>query len=275
MYLRPTTIEDALQARDAMGMALLAGGTDLYATADPRRLPQRAIDLTGIASLHQIQEKEDHWLLGATTTWADVINTSLPEYFAVLREAAREVGGKQVQHAGTLGGNLCNASPAADGVPALMAMGAEVVLRSIHAQRILSLQEFILAPRRTALAANEILTHLRIPKPQSVARSRVLKLGARRYLVISIVMVGVWVESEQGLVRNARVAVGACGPVATRLLELEAALINKPADSELGAFVQAHHLSSLQPIADVRADALYRLDAALTLVRRALSETNA
>jgi CO/xanthine dehydrogenase FAD-binding subunit len=123
----------------------------------------------------------------------------------------------QIQNSGTVAGNLCNASPAADGVPPLLALDASVELASVAGTRRLKLDDFILGPRRTARRADELLAAILIPKPRAAAHSHFLKLGARRYLVISIAMVAAAIESERGKITTARVAVGACGPVAQRL----------------------------------------------------------
>ncbi len=176
----------------------------------------------------------------------------------------------QIQNSGTLAGNLCNASPAADGVPALLALDAKVEIASAKARRALPLEQFILGPRRTALRSNELMSALVIPKPRHEARSDFLKLGARKYLVISIAMVASVLEIANGVVRAARIAVGSCSPVARRLPALETALIGRPLDRNLGGCLAPEHLAPLAPIDDVRASAAYRAEAALTLIRRSL-----
>ena len=277
MYLRPQTLPDALAALSARALDVIAGGTDYYPARSGRQDAGAVLDISAIADLRGITEAEDHWRLGATTTWSELLAARLPPLFDGLRLAAREVGGVQIQNSGTLAGNLCNASPAADGVPPLLALDAGVELSSAAGVRMVPLEQFIAAPRRTLRRADELVSAIRIPRPRPglQARGHFLKLGSRRYLVISIAMVGVVLETAAGEVRNARVAVGACSPVAQRLHALEMALIGKPADAELGAFVQPAHLEALAPIDDVRADAAYRRDAALTLVRRALCEAAA
>jgi CO/xanthine dehydrogenase FAD-binding subunit len=178
----------------------------------------------------------------------------------------------QIQNAGTVSGNLCNASPAADGVPALLALNARVELRSVRGVRQLPLQEFILGPRRTALQPQELLTAVLVPKTAGAAASHFLKLGARKYLVISIVMASAVIEHRSGKVVNARVAVGSCSPVALRLPALESELKGKRFDATLADWVNPAQLAVLEPIADVRASAGYRRQAALELVRRLLRE---
>ncbi len=274
MYLRPSNLNEALAALRQGPCDVLAGGTDYYPSLSNRAPAGRVLDISAIAALRGISDAGDHWRIGATTTWTDVIEARLPALFNGLKLASREVGGMQIQNSGTLAGNLCNASPAADGVPALLALDAGIELSSAGQVRMVPLEQFIAAPRRTLRREDELVSAIRVPKPRAgrSARGHFLKLGARRYLVISIAMAAVAIETEDGTVREARVAIGACSPVAHRLHALEMVLTGKPADAELGAFAQAAHLSQLDPIDDVRADRAYRLDAALTLVRRALSE---
>jgi CO/xanthine dehydrogenase FAD-binding subunit len=273
-YHRPVRLEDALEHLRRDRPRILAGGTDLYA-AGGNSLAGDWLDITALEPLRGIEERPDRWRIGAATTWSELLAAKLPPAFDGLKAAAREVGGAQVQNTATIAGNLCNASPAADGVPALLALDASVELASVSGTRTLGLTEFILGPRRTALAADELVTSVLVPKPGYRAASRFAKLGARRYLVISIASVAATVEHEDRRVRAARVAVGACSPVALRLAELEADLAGQPLDARLGSRVEPRHFAALAPLDDVRASAEYRLQAALVLARRMLNELGA
>ena len=195
-YLRPATLDEALAAL-AHPWTVLAGGTDFYPARVGRAIDENVLDITGIADLRGISAGPAGWRLGATTTWAELIETPLPPLFDGLKQAAREVGGRQIQNAGTVAGNLCNASPAADGVPPLLALDAEVELAGRAGMRRLPLSAFITGNRRTELAPGELLVAIHIPKPAHDARSAFLKLGARRYLVISIAMAAVTLDPEQ------------------------------------------------------------------------------
>ena len=202
-----------------------------------------------------------------------LIRADLPDWFGAMKQAAHEVGGVQIQNAGTIIGNICNASPAADGVPGLVALDASVVLGSVSGEREVPITEFVLGNRKTARKPDEMVLGLNIPVCGTDARSTFLKLGARKYLVISIVMVSAVLEkAADGTVSRLRIAVGSCSEVAKRLTALEADLAGKPADSRLAALVTADHIAPLSPIGDVRGSAEYRSDAALTLVRRAIAE---
>jgi len=234
------------------------------------------LDISRIVSLRGIEEQESAWRIGATTTWSEIADTPLPAIFDGLKRAAREVGGRQIQNTGTIAGNICNASPAADGVPPLLTLNADVELTSIEKSRSVPLGDFITGNRETVRGTNELVTAIIVPKPAGDCTSTFLKLGARRYLVISIAMVAAVLEADgDNRIASARIAVGACSAVGQRLPELEAALAGREIEPGLAEVPTERHLSPLSPIDDVRATGNYRNDAALTLVRRALAELGA
>jgi CO/xanthine dehydrogenase FAD-binding subunit len=275
-YLRPETVDEALRALAAAPLIVVAGGTDFYPARVGKPLDDDVLDITRLRGLRGMSETPAHYRIGALTTWTEMIEAALPPWFDGLKKAAREVGGVQIQNAGTVAGNICNASPAADGVPALMSLDAAVELSAARGTRTVPLGAFITGNRKTVRRADEIVTAILVPKPHHPAVATFLKLGARRYLVISIVMVAAMLErAADGTVAAARVAVGSCAAVAQRLPALEAALAGRLAASRLGALVRPEHLAPLAPIDDVRGSADYRKDAALTLVRRALDELGA
>jgi CO/xanthine dehydrogenase FAD-binding subunit len=269
-YLRPRDLDEALQAL-TRPCTVLAGGTDFYPARVGRSVTEDVLDIAGIAALRGISETPTGWRLGATTTWSELVEAELPPLFDGLKQAGREVGGRQIQNAGTLAGNICNASPAADGVPPLLALDAEVEITSLAGNRRLALAAFITGVRKTALQPGELVTAIHVPRTQHSARAGFVKLGARRYLVISIAMASAVLEVADGKVAAARVAVGACSPVAQRLPALEAALIGMAFDKSLLDRVEATHLAPLSPIDDVRGSATYRSEAVVTLLRRLLS----
>jgi len=271
IYLRPTEIEEAVAALAARPLTILAGGTDFYPARVGKPLNDDILDITALAALRGTGEDDRHYRIGAAVRWRDL--AALPPWCACLTLAAREIGGMQIQNAGTLAGNICNASPAADGVPGLLVLDAAIEIASSRGRRVLPLAEFLLGNRRTALRRDELVTAILIPKPRRAARSTFLKLGARKYLVISIVMVAALVETESdGTIAAARVAVGACSAVAQRLTKLENDLQGRRLAPGIGAVAAQPHLAGLTPIDDVRAAAIYRNDAALTLVARGLEE---
>ncbi len=275
-YAAPATLEDALALmREGAGPAI-AGGTDLYPALGERPTPARLLDLTAIAALRGIAAGPEGWRIGALTTWAEIAAHPFPPAFDGLRAAARMVGSVQIQNAGTIGGNLCTASPAADGVPPLLTLDAEVEVAGAEGARYLPLSEFLTGPRRTALRPGELLVAVHIPPPPEAAAGAFVKLGARAHLVISIAMAAAVVApGAGGRIGAARVAVGACSPVAARLSRLEAALAGVEPGALDDPALAAAHLGPLAPIDDVRADAGYRRAAAAEIARRALREAAA
>jgi CO/xanthine dehydrogenase FAD-binding subunit len=275
-YDRPRTLADAIALLAEGQRVPVAGATDLYPTTTARALSGWLLDLTALPDLRGIERVAGHLRIGACTTWSEIAAADLPPALSAVQSAARTVGGPQIQNAGTIGGNLCNASPAADGVPPLLVLDAVVALAGPAGTRRLALAEFLYGPRRTARAPDEIVTAVLIPEAALAGRSVFLKLGARSHLVISIVMVAARLEILQGKIAQAALAVGACSPVATRLPMLEAALRGAPADPSLAARLRdADIAAALAPIDDIRADASYRTEAAATLLRRAVTDLTA
>lgn len=271
MYLTPTTIREALELAHRPGARILAGGTDYFPTAGEYPNDPVLVDVTRVEELRGISRRPDGFLLGATTTWTDIVTADLPAAFDCLKAAAVEVGSVQIQNSATVAGNICNASPAADGVPPLLALNADVIIACAAGERRVPLAAFIQGVRRTALQPGEIVTGIWIPNQPISAGSCFEKLGSRKYLVISIAMVAAIVWTKAGLIEGARIAVGACSPVALRLPELEAALVGMPLDAlDNPDLVAPAHLDALSPLSDPRGSAGYRLDAVAELCRRAL-----
>lgn len=271
-YARPKSLDEAIALLGDGGWRLIAGGTDFYPAQGAKPLCDDVLDLNGLKELRHITQTDAHVVFGARTTWSDVAGASdLSPAFDMLRLAAREVGSVQIQNAGTIAGNLCNASPAADGVPPLLALDAEVELQSATGSRIVPLARFILGNRHTARQAGELVTAIRVPKRATAGRSHFVKLGARRYLVISIAMVAARIAcAADGTVEEARIAVGSCSAVAVRLSGLETAMRGARGERALAELVAGYPFDELSPIDDVRATALYRHEAARELTTRAV-----
>ena len=268
-YWRPETLAQALPyLRHHPRIA--AGCTDLFAATDRPDLTigddRPVLDITAIAELRGIEHKDNGIRIGAATTWSDIVRADLPPACRSLQLAAREVGSIQIQNAATVAGNLCNASPAADGVPPLLTLDAEVELQSIDDLRWMKIAEFVNGPRRTDLRPGEMVTGIFLPSSSLMGTSNFKKLGARKYLVISIAMVAIRLVVEGDRPCDAAVAVGACSPVARRLPEVEVAILAG------GGIDDGLVARALSPIDDVRADAGYRCRAAAVMLRRMLSE---
>ena len=269
-YLRAHDLDAAVTALAGGRWRILAGGTDLFPALQDRPLDGAVLDVSAIPELTRITNDDQGWYIGAAVTWQDIVRANLPAAFDGLKAAAREVGSIQIQNRATLVGNLCNASPAADGVPPLLTLDAEVLLRSSAGVRQLPLGQFILGNRKTALAVDEMVTGLCVPAASATGQSGFYKLGARRYLVISIGMVAArLVVDDAGVITDAAVAVGACSAVAMRLPDLEAALRGERL-ADAPAAVDAAYLAALTPIDDVRGSAVYRRQAIKAAITRLL-----
>jgi CO/xanthine dehydrogenase FAD-binding subunit len=270
-YLRPSSLVDALAARAVPGALVIAGGTDLYPAHVGKPLPERLIDVSAVEDMRGLIRTSSEIRFGGAVTWTEIVMAELPPAFRALQDAARQIGSLQVQNRATLAGNLCNASPAADGAPPLLALDAEVELASASGTRRMNLDQFLVGYRKTALRADEILAAVIVPTPPAAARSAFVKLGARKYLVISIVMAAALVSrAASGEIAEARVAVGSASARALRLRRLERDLRGHPRGRPPSSVVRAEHFTDLIPIDDVRATGRYRAEVARELVALAL-----
>lgn len=272
-YLRAKNLPEAvalLRGRD--DLTILAGGTDIYPARATRNawgnaLQQCFLDISALDELRGIKDRGDHWWIGALTTWSDIVRAPLPPLFNGLQAAAREIGGVQIQNRGTIAGNICTASPAGDCIPCLLALDAEVEIAG-RAPRRINAGDFLTGYRTTCLWPDEMVTGIRVRK--QAGRSAFRKLGARRYLVISIAMVAALLDvDDAGKVRAAKFAVGACAATAQRLPLLETALLGQRLEP---ALVSPAHFAHMTEIDDIRASARYRRHAALELTRDIIAE---
>ncbi len=267
-YFAPTTLDDALKLLRDQPLDVVAGCTDYFPTRTQAPFTRGILDVSKIAGLQGISALDDGIRIGAATRWSDIARTTLPGSWAGLQAAARQVGSLQIQNAGTVGGNICNASPAADGMPPLLTLNATVEIQGPNGVRHLPLAEFVTGVRQTDLQPGELVVALHIPNLPTHSHGAFEKLGSRRYLVISVTMVAVVIACDAaGRIEFARVAVGACSPVAQRLHDLEVNLIGQTAQE---ACITPDDLQGLSPISDLRASAEFRLDAVAEQIRRAL-----
>lgn len=269
-YARPETLDHALGLLAAGGWRVLAGGTDLYPATLRRALDFAALDLTALPGMTAITETPEGLRIGAGVTWSALAAADLPPACTALQQAARQVGGWQIQNAGTVGGNLCNASPAADGAPPLLVLEAELELASPRGPRRLRLAEFLTGVRQTALAVDELLLAVHLPRKALTGRSAFQKLGARAHLVISIAMVAARLRLEGGVIAELALSAGACAPTARRLAAAETACRGLPLAEALSRITPDLLAADLAPIDDVRGSAAYRLEAAAELTRRTM-----
>lgn len=259
---RARTLADALAHRSAHPEAtVLAGGTDVMVFLELGSVvPTAVLDLWGCDELRGISP--DGRTLGALATWSDVAgHAALPE---ALRDCARTVGAPQIQNRGTVGGNIANASPAGDSLPLWLALDATFELASVRGVRHVPASEFWLGYRKTALAADELLTRVHLP-PTHATEDRVhyRKVGTRLAQAISKVVLGGRLRVVGGVVTEARVALGSVAPTPIRARHVEAALLGKPVDPAAAREVAR----DIAPIDDIRSTAAYRRTVAANVLR--------
>lgn len=268
-YHRPRSIDAALAHLAEPGSVVIAGGTDHYPSRLHRPVRDETIvDVSAIAELRAIEREANGWRFGGATTWTDVARATLPPSMLGLQQAARQIGGRQIQNVGTIAGNLCTASPAADSVPPLLTLDASVEIRSEAGVRIVPLTEFILGYRSAAILAGELVSGILVPDVDADARGAFVKLGQRAFLVISIAMVAAVISVSDQVISQARIAIGSASAVAQRLPAVEAALVGRAScdTAAIHAVVRGISMPELGPIDDVRASAEYRVAVAGRLV---------
>ncbi len=273
---RPATLEEAisLAARLAPDARFIAGGTDLVIQMSRRRVSaSHVIALPQLPELQGVAETVDGYRIGAMTTYRTI--ERYPAFRGALEcliEAARVVGGQQVRNIATVGGNIANASPAADFVPALLCLDPTLEIVGPQGTRRVPLNELIRGPGATDMRASEILAAIEFaPLPERSATA-FLKEGRRKAMEISVVCVAASLTLDpHGTCTAARIAIGAAAPRAFRLMEAEKALLGKSAARE--RFVEAGRLAAeaVSPISDVRASAEHRRYLTSVMVERTLA----
>jgi CO/xanthine dehydrogenase FAD-binding subunit len=259
-----------------------AGGTDLMVLLEAGHLEHtRFFSLHRLRELRGISETDSHVAIGALTTYTDLLaSETVRRHFPSLCRAARETGGIAIQNRGTLGGNIANASPAADAPPALLVYGAEIELVSREGRRVVDYAGFHTAYKRTVMRADELIAGIRLPKPKDGARHFYRKVGTRRAQAISKVCFAGLIETDgdgDGLPRvgQVRLALGSVAPTVVRCRHAEEALRGRALDVpaiEAAIYALARDIS---PIDDIRSSADYRARVARNLLAEFLSQAGA
>lgn len=256
------------------GVMALAGGTNLVVDLRAGRLaPRKLVGLGRIPGLRRIERRHGRVAIGAGTTITDVLSD--PEMAAdapSLVAAARWFGGQMVRNAATVAGNVCYGSPAADVVPPLLALDAEVTLRSRAGTRALPLAEFFHGYKRDARRPDELMTEIAWQRRSARSVDLFYKLARRKGDAITVVGVAVAISAAAGKCQSARIALGAVSPVVRRAPAAEAMLVGEaltPARIEAAA---RRAVEEVEPIDDVRASADYRRHAVHVLTRRLLTQ---
>ena len=268
MFFQPLTVEEAITYLAKENTMACAGGTNLYVDRKHGKfLDKDYVSLDQLQELKQVEEKEDGWHIGSMVNFACAEKLEIPgaKCFTL---AASQVGAPQIRNRGTVGGNIISASPAADSVPALMALNAKVVLKSVSGERVVALAEFMKGPGKTDLKPGELMTEIILPagKGSSVFR----KAGKRNALAIAICNQAVYMETENGRIKEVRVALGSVAPTAVRAYHAEQMLKEteeKILDSgEFKAALKEALLQDICPIDDVRASKEYRQSVAFRML---------
>lgn len=281
-YLEPSSLDEAVtllarHAKDNDGARIITGGTDLVLELERgTRTARTLIDISRVPGQDRIWLDEQGWIhLGPLVTHNQVVASPLCVARAFpLARACREVGAPQIRNRGTVAGNLITASPANDTIPALIALQAQVTLRSLRGARTVSLRDFYRGVRRTEMAGDEIMTDIAFPALNTDRqRGTFIKLGLRQAQAISLVnCAAVCAFDEAGRVIEAALALGAVAPTIVRAHEAEAALIGRQLTDETIAQAAALAQHAASPIDDVRASASYRRRMIAVLVSRALTD---
>lgn len=274
-FFSPSTIEEAIELLQSKGpdARVMAGGTDLMIKMRHGGLKLKAvIALKGINGLNTIRfDESDGLTIGATALLADVAtHPDVLKYYPTVAAAARGTANAQVRNMGTVIGNLCNASPAADNAPTLLTLGAEVYIRGPEGERKLPLEDFFKGPGATALKPAEIVTAVHAPVPTPNSATAYLSLSARGKLDCTAVGAAAKVTLNGSKCEDVRIFIASCGPIPIRAAKAEAMIRGKEWSEDVldKAGVQASEETT--PITDLRASASYRSKIVAVLVRRAL-----
>ena len=266
-----------LSAREPGAWRPFAGGTDLMVLFEGGRLAhKRFFSIRHLEELHGTEETPEHVTLGALTTYSEVQRSeTLQHEFPMLCRAASETGGVAIQNRGTLGGNISNASPAADSPPALLAYDAELELVSDAGVRWVSYKNFHTGYKQTVMRPEELIARIRLPRPRPRAKHYYRKVGTRRAQAISKVCLAGLAEVDGGSVREIRLSVGSVAPVPLRCIRTEAVLRGVKLDDEAVRAALLELAREIAPIDDVRSTARYRLRVAVNLVEDFLRDLRA
>ena len=272
-YFQPNDLKSAFDTlNNNSNLIIAAGCTDLFPTTNNISLNKNVLDITNIKSIRGFQFNDQNTKIGAATTWTDIINENLPNCYDMLKACAKEVGSIQIQNLGTIGGNICNASPAADSIPCLLSLDAKIELSSKDDKRTIPIDEFIFGARKTKLKQGELLTSVIIPREKDKGFSSFKKIGARKYLVISISMVACYLCISNNKIKDIAISVGSCSEVAKRIFSIERQIIEKDINENILGSVDFSYLNEISPITDIRSTQAYRLKASHLLIKDVIKE---
>lgn len=275
-YLEPTTLDECAQmlAQHKEKARLLAGGTDLIIQMEQhKRKPEVVIYLMRVPELNGVRVDADGAVrIGAAATLHEIETSPvIKEKCPALAYAASTVGSIQIRNLATLGGNVCNASPAGDTLPALLVLGTQARIRSAGGERVVPLEEVFTGPGQTSLAPDELLVELIIPADAAKLSAVYYKQCVRQAMDIAVVGVGVSVRKSNGVCDDVKIALGAVAPIPFRARTAEDVVRGKKVDGSLIQQAAEKAQAEATPIDDVRGSAAFRKEMVLRLVRRGLN----
>jgi CO/xanthine dehydrogenase FAD-binding subunit len=274
-YVAPKTLEEFF--KDLEGKAgqvkFVAGCTNVIPDLRAREVsPKFLVNLQGLEGMAGIEEEKEAVSIGALTTMTELAASGIIRQWApALASAARHMGNPLVRNRATLGGNLADASPAADSAPPLLSL--EAVIHTVQAdggKRQIPVERFFVGPNRTVLAGEEVIARVTFPKPKDPSKSAYIKLGLRNASAISVVSIALLLETEGAICRKARVSLGSVAPTPMRAYGVEKALEGKETSETLKKACGDMIKKEISPISDIRASAEYRRWTASVLFRRAI-----
>jgi len=273
-YVRVSELDEALRLLSRKeDVKVLAGGTDLVVDLKIGRYkPKTIVDISGIKSLRYIVDEGDKVRIGALTRMQDIVESPvIREKLPVLAEAASMLGSWQIRNMATVGGNLCNASPAADSAPPLLVHEAKIKLTSIEGTREIPITEFFTGPRKTVMYKTELLHEIVVPYDADFARSySYVKVGRRNSFTLSVVAIAAVLKIRNKRIEDVRIALNAVAPTPVRARSVESFLKGKEVRSDVIEEASELVLNDISPISDVRASAEYRKHISRVLVKDAL-----
>jgi len=275
-YISPKTKEEVLEIlkQKKSEACLVAGCSNILPYIKDKKLPAKLLlDISGIEELNYVKESEGEIYIGAGTTISDLINSKIiREECNILYQVAEEFADPTIRNSATIGGNLADASPAADVAPPLLVLDAVLEVESMDGKREISLKNFFVSPRKTVLHDDEIITSIKIKNDSINKKGCFIKLGLRQAMAISLATVALILEVKKDKVADVRIAMGSIAPIPLRLIKVEEFLKNKKIDDELIEEAVKKVREEVKPIGDVRASAEYRRYVSGILFKRAFNK---
>lgn len=265
----PPALEDALELlASGEGWRPIAGGTDLMVLFNAGRLPfRRLVSIRHLEGLRRIEIASDSIAIGAAVTYTQIRNHALlQDEFPMLCQAASWTGGVANQNRGTLGGNIANASPAADSAPVLLAYDAVLHLASARRRRFVAYKSFHRGYKLCDLSEDELIVAIELPRRAGSSTHYARKVGPRQAQAISKVSMAATAEYGAGVLQGVRIALGSVAPVPLRCVRTEAILSGRSISPDLITEAQAALRSEIAPIDDIRSTAAYRTQVSLNLL---------